>query len=103
MREFKKVSLDGKGGDIAGDRAISSRNAIESFRYSRPESQFASEEFESSAWAWREDTLSKPQTGVKPVPANMWKGNERLTKPYDFRETESSEFKWKYIRRIFKF
>ena len=118
MRNFKKVNLDGKGGDITANRGLHSGDYAEPSKYSRPESRFASEDPEASEWAWKGDDprakptsgtkpvpakawkgsekLTKPITGVKPVPANRWKGSEQLTKPVTGREAESSDFTWKF-------
>jgi len=82
MRNFKKVNLDGKGGDIAGNRGPHSGDHAEPSKYYRPESRYASEESETSEWAWKgDDPREKPTTGMKPIPAKAWKGSEKLTKP----------------------
>lgn len=101
MREFRRVSLDGKGGDIFSDRLISPGSDIgTSSKYSRPTTSFASEGPESSFWAWKgsAEPIHRTETGVKPVPANKWKAPVQSDSEVAPIEPKRSEFTWKLIR-----
>jgi hypothetical protein len=80
MREFRRVSLDGKGGDIIADRGESNLRLEEPDMYTKPESMFGSESHKPSEWAWAEREEDERITGAKPIPANVWKGPEYIPK-----------------------
>jgi len=111
MREFKRVNLDGKGGDLTLEKPqsmfgsenedISDYLFKSSDKLDKPQSdQVASR----SDFTWKfQDRLDKPESGYKLAPAGFSEGmSERLTKPESGMKISPDSFTWKFEERLSK-